>query len=257
MDEETEKALRAERASLVRRLEARLDRPLAVLGLLWLVLLVVELTRGLNPPLVRIGLAIWAIFLADFVLKFALAPAKIRYLRRHWLTAVSLVLPALRAVRVVRLVRAARAARGLRLLRLLTSWNRGMRALGRSMRRRGFGYVMLLILLVLISGAAGMHAFERGAAPERGFDDYGAARWWTAMILVAMGSEYWPRTPEGRFLCLLLALYGFTMFGYVTATLATFFVMRDAEHDLGRARSTELGREIAPLREELRRTSTR
>lgn len=256
MNEGTAKALRTERASLVRRLEARLDRPLAVLGLIWLALLVVELTRGLSPLLVRIGLAIWVIFVADFVVKFVLAPDKIRYLRRHWLTAVALVLPALRAVRILRVVRAARAARGLRLLRLLTSWNRGMRALGRTMRRRGFGYVMLLTLLVLITGAAGMLAFERAAVQSHGLNDYATALWWTSMILVTMGSEYWPRTPEGRFLCLLLALYGFTMFGYVTATLATFFVTRDAESDTDRAR-TELRDDIARLRGELQRVGTR
>lgn len=47
------------------------------------------------------------------------------------------------------------------------------------------------------------------------------------MILVTMGSESWPRTPEGRLLCLLLALYGYSVFGYITATLASFFVAAD------------------------------
>lgn len=228
MHKDVERKVRIQRASLVRRLEMKLDRPLAMLGIVWLGLLVVELTRGLGPFLTRVAFAIWLVFLVDFALKFALAPKKLRYLRRHWLTALSLAVPALRAVRVLRFLRAARAVRGLRLLRLLASWNRSLRALGGTMRRRGFGYVMLLTLLVLTSGAAGMYAFERGAATGQGLEDYGTALWWTAMILTTMGSEYWPRTPEGRLLCLLLAIYGFTIFGYVTATLATFFISRDA-----------------------------
>lgn len=251
MNEDIEREIRTQRGSLVRRLELRLDKPLAVLGLVWLVLLIVELTRGLTPFLQQLGYAIWGIFIVDFALKLVLAPEKPAFLRRNWLTALSLALPALRAVRVLRLVRATRALRGLRLLRLLGSWNRGMRALGMTMRQRGFGYVMLLTLLVLASGAAGMYAFERGLGGERGLDDYGTALWWTAMILVTMGSEYWPRTPEGRLLCLVLALYGFSIFGYVTATLATFFIGRDAAAEA--ARTGQLRAELARLRAELQR----
>ena len=121
------------------------------------------------------------------------------------------------------------------------------------MHRRGFGYVMLLTVLVLAGGAAGIYAFERGLAPGRSPDDYGAALWWTAMILTTMGSEYWPQTAEGRLLCLVFAVYGFTMFGYVTAALATFFVARDAALERGGESTVLLRAEVARLRGELRR----
>jgi voltage-gated potassium channel len=49
------------------------------------------------------------------------------------------------------------------------------------------------------------------------------------MLLTSLGSEYWPQTPEGRWLCLLLSIYGFGVFGYLTATIASFFIGRDAE----------------------------
>jgi voltage-gated potassium channel len=49
------------------------------------------------------------------------------------------------------------------------------------------------------------------------------------MLLTSIGSEYWPRTGSGRALCLLLAIYGFAVFGYITAALASYFVGRDAE----------------------------
>ena len=44
------------------------------------------------------------------------------------------------------------------------------------------------------------------------------------MLVTTMGSEYWPQTADGRVLCLALAIYGFAVFGYVTAALASFFV---------------------------------
>jgi voltage-gated potassium channel len=246
-----------ERREALAQLEDWMETPMLVLGFAWLALLVVELARGLSPFLEVAGTAIWVVFILDFAVKFTLAPRKLEYLRGNWLTAVALVLPALRVLRVVRvarLFRAARAARGLRLVRLVTSLNRGMRALGASMGRRGFGYVVALSLAVTLAGAAGMYAFEREGGA--GFASYGHALWWTAMLLTTMGSDYWPRTPEGRALCLLLSLYGFAVFGYVTAVLATFFVGRDAEDEraeLAGAQSVEaLRAEIAALRAELR-----
>ena len=43
-------------------------------------------------------------------------------------------------------------------------------------------------------------------------------------VLTTMGADYFPRTGEGRVLGLLLAIYGFAVFGYVTASIASLFV---------------------------------
>jgi voltage-gated potassium channel len=68
------------------------------------------------------------------------------------------------------------------------------------------------------------------------------------MLLATMGSEFWPRTPEGRILCFLLALYGFAVFGYITASFASFFVGRDAASKQGEVAGAK---EIAALRAEI------
>jgi voltage-gated potassium channel len=247
-----------QRLEILQQLEAWLELPMLVLSCMWLALLVIELLWGLSRQLEVAGTAIWLLFLLDFALKCALAPHKLTYLRHNWLTVLALLVPALRVfrfVRLVRLLRLARVARGLRLLRVMTSLNRGMQALGATMRRRGFGYVVALTLLVTLTGAAGMYAFEPHAPDGKGFPDYGAALWWTAMLMTTMGSAYWPQTAEGRVLCLVLALYAFAVFGYVTATLATFFIGRDAENheaELAGARSIEeLRAEITALRRDI------
>lgn len=223
--------LRRERWKLVARLVRALETPMLVLSAVWIVLLVVDLTRGLSPLLARVNDAIWIVFILQFAVEFLVAPDKRVYLRKQWVTALSLTLPAFRLLRIGRLarvLRAGRAARGLRLARLLGSMNRGMRALALTFERRGAGYLIVLTALVLATGAAGMYWFERDAPQGPGFPDYGTALWWTAMLLTTMGSEYWPRTTEGRVLCLLLALYAFAVFGYVTAAIAAYFVGRDA-----------------------------
>ena len=97
------------------------------------------------------------------------------------------------------------------------------------MRRRGFAYVSVLTLLVLFLGAAGIYNLENGGSDSQGIHDYGTALWWTAMLMTTLGPTSWPVTVGGRVLCFFLGLYAFTVFGYVTATLATFFIDRDAD----------------------------
>jgi voltage-gated potassium channel len=249
-------ALERERYELLQRLEDWMETPMLVLAFVWLALLIVELIWGESLWFEMIGTIIWVIFLLDFAVELILAPHKGAYFRRNWLTALSLLVPALRIVRifrVFRLLRLARAGRGLRLIRVVSSLNRSMKALGASLSRRGFGYVIALTLLVTLAGAAGMYAFEKESpgAP----DSYGGALWWTTMIMTTMGSQYWPQTAEGRVLGVFLALYAFGVFGYVTATLATFFVGRDAENDAGELAGAKqlaaLRQEVSALREEI------
>ena len=255
-----QQALEHERAEILQQLEDWLDLPMLVLSFIWLALFAIELISGLNPLLEGVNFTIWIVFIVEFGVKLLLAPRKLAYLKAHWLTAISLLLPALRTLRIVRIARVlqtTRAVRGLQLLRVLTGTNRSMRSLTANFTRRGFGYVLLLTTLVTLTGAAGMYAFERETADAAGFDSYGTALWWTAMLMTTMGSEYFPKTAEGRILCFLLAIYAFAVFGYVTATLATFFIGQDADDDgaeLAGAKSLDALRdEIAALRTEIGR----
>lgn len=260
MNQPSEKReIQKERSEVLEQLEDWLETPMLLLGFGWLALLVVDLIFGLNPILEVISNVIWIVFILDFGLRFTLAPHKFVYLKHNWLTALSLMLPALRIFRITRVIRLLNPARGLRLVRVITSLNRGMRSLRASMGRRGFGYVISLTFVVTFVGAAGMYAFENNNPNGEGLKDYGTALWWTAMIMTTMGSEYWPQTPEGRVLCFILSLYAFAVFGYLTAAIATFFVGRDAENDDGEIAGTKsivtLHEEIAALRSDIQALS--
>ena len=231
---------------------------MALLGAVWLLLFLIELLYGATPLTETLGAAIWISFLLEFAVRFSVAPRKIHFIRRNWVTILSLALPALRVfriARIVRLLRAGRAVRALRLARLVTSFSRGMRALGSTMQSRGFPYVMVLTSIVLLLGAAGMFTFEREAGNRAAFATYAAALWWTAMLLTTMGSEFWPRSPEGRLICLLLSLYAFAVFGYITATLASYFIGSDAEQE--RARSRRIEEELTAIRTAMQQLASR
>ena len=248
-----------ERWDALRQLEDWLQTPMLVLSFVWLTLVLAELIWGTARILEVFGTAIWIVFLAEFALRLALAPDKLPFLRRNWLTVLALAVPALRLLRPLRFLRFARVMRGMRLVRIVGTANRGMNALRATMRRRGLGYAVALTVLVTLLGAGGMLAFEPAAAVEGGFTGFADALWWTAMLMTTMGSAYWPQTGEGRLLCLLLSLYAFAVFGYITASFASFFVGRDREEQAagGDPEMAALRSEITALRAELRRFAGR
>ena len=251
------KAAERERWETLEQLDEWLRTPMLLLSLAWLAIVLVELLRGSSQLLEIFGTAIWAIFIAEFLLRFALAPAKLPFLKSNWLTILSLVVPAFRLLRGLRFLRAARALRGARLIRIVGTANRSMNALKATLRRRRFGYVIGLTGLVIGLGAAGMLSFEPAEEVAGGFTSYGDALWWTAMLVSTLGSAFWPVTTEGRILCALLSLYGLAVFGYITASFASFFIGRDAGADEGAVAGSgdlaALRAEIAALRVDLAR----
>ena len=244
------------RGEILQELEEWIETPMLLLSFLWLVLVLVELVWGAAEMLEVFGTAIWIVFILEFSLRVAVAPDKLGFVRNNWLTLISLIIPAFRILRAFRVVRLARAARGMRLVRVIGTANRGMKALRSSMRRRGLGYVLALSVLVTVLGAGGMLAFEPADESGGGFTGYIDALWWTAMLLTSIGSDYWPRSPEGRMLCFLLSLYGLAVFGYITASFASFFIGRDAEAadaELpGTADLAQIRAELQALRADLR-----
>ncbi|MDD4250509.1 MAG: potassium channel protein, partial [Methanosarcina sp.] len=62
-----------------------------------------------------------------------------------------------------------------------------------------------------------------------------------------IGSDYWPKTAEGRILTFLLSVYAFAIFGYITAALASLLIGKEKEAS---------SKEIAELRGEVQRLSS-
>ena len=237
-----------ERERLLDHVSRALDRVMVLLSVAWIALLAYELVTGALPRSLEVAVwVIWGLFVLDFLLEFTIAPSKRHYLRTHWLTVLSLALPALRVIRVfaaLRVLRAARVVRSVGLIRILTSVNRGLASLRATAERRGVGYVLAATVLIMAVGAAGMASFEspealaaEGIADPQPLDDYGDALWWTAYAM-STGATHQPATGEGRLLGWLLSLYGLGIFGYLTATLASHFVGRERE---GESRSHETG----------------
>jgi voltage-gated potassium channel len=232
--------LNKERIELLSQINALFDFPLLLLSIVWLILLIVDFIYGLSPLLERLSLAIWGIFIIDFCIEFYIAPDRKFYVRQNWIVAFSLFLPGLRVLRVfsgLKIAGFASYVRSLNLARVLASFNRSIKTVRQVMRQRGLKYVLFLTILITFLGAAGMYNFE-----HPGLKSYWDAVWWTAMIMTTIGSDYWPKTPEGRIMALVLSIYAFSIFGYITAALASMLVGTEKEKS---------SKEIAQLRSEV------
>jgi voltage-gated potassium channel len=221
MNKQQKKLLDKERVQILAKWDRWFEIPLIILGFCWLVLIILELTTGLSPLLETLSFTIWIIFILDFVVRFSLAPFKFQYLKSNWVTLIALAVPAFRIFRGIQLLR---AARGIHLIKIASSIRRGMQILGSIFGRHGFGYIIGLTFIIILLGAAGIQALEGK------FKSYGDALWWAAMMMTTMGTDFWPETIEGRILCLGLAIYAFAIFGYITATVASFLIGKDQEH---------------------------
>lgn len=226
----------AERFELLDHLQTLLEPLMVALGVVFLVLLLIDFTdpglsTGQRLWLDRATTTIWIAFLIDFGVRFFVAPSKTSFLRDNWLSAVSLALPflrPLRALRALRGLRALRAVRSLSLVRLVGGVNRGMRLLRQVTRGRQVVYVAALTLFVVLAGAAGALFFDRGLA-EAPIQNFGDALWWSAALVTTVNAEKYVVSPEARIVGVLMRLYAVSVFGLVTAAIASYFVGRDAE----------------------------
>lgn len=133
------------------------------------------------------------------------------------------VLPELLAL--TRLVRLARLSRLLRTLRLFPILVRGFTALGRLFKKRGFGYVTFVFLLVALATGALFALFE-GTSLVDGL-------WWTVVTLTTVGyGDISPTTSGGRATAVVLMVTSIGVVSFITANIAAFFIEEEEASDL-------------------------
>jgi voltage-gated potassium channel len=233
----------------------KLELPMLCLSFVWLCILVAELVYGTRPVLLGFGTGIWVLFILYFTMRMLIVANRTAFLRRNWLFILAILVSLLRFFPFLQpfpLVRALTATFGIQVVWIFASADLGMRSLRRTLGRRGAGYALALTFVVIFAGAAGMLHFEGIADDPQSIHTYQKALWWTAMQITNIGTAYAIPTTGGRILCLGISVYAATMFGYLTALLATFFIdheAKDTKPEMARQKSVqEVQEEIRQLR---------
>lgn len=201
------------------RLERAADHPLTLLALLLVPLLLapflIELPPEVAAALGEADAIVWALFAVALLVPLLVSDDRPRYVRRHWLDLLLVVVP---------LVGLLRAARALRLVWALGAAVRVLHGSRRLLGRRGTPFLLLGVSLVVVVAAGLIVPVERDD-PHATIHSYGDGLWWalTTIATVGYGDKY-PVTPEGRGLAVALMLVGIAAFGVLTAELVALFV---------------------------------
>lgn len=166
-----------------------------------------EAPREVVRLLVTLNVVIWLVFAADLLVRLALAPRRVRYVLRHPVDVLSVLLPMLRPLRVLRIFTAGHM--------LFTR--------GAGLVRTGQAVLFSAAVLVTIGALAILDA-ER-AEPGATITTFGEAMWWAMVTVTTVGyGDHYPVTGLGGAVAAALMVVGISLLGVVTASVAAWFV---------------------------------
>lgn len=202
-----------QREALVERIEVRTAPIAAVLGIVFVLVVIGEGVAERGSTLQRVfvwtGWGLWIFFVAEFALRIALSPSRGRFLKRNWWQVLFLILPFLRFLQVLRLARLARAGR------IVSSAVRGTRSAGAALGSR---LATLLAVHVIVVLAVSEFAYE--FVPLRPF---GRALYAVALASVA-GEPIRVDSGLAQGLTVLLAMYAVVVFAAIAGAAGAYFL---------------------------------
>lgn len=207
--------------------------PMTALAFLMIPVLLIPLVRPVHGALAvsfdAADYVIWALFAADYCVRFTLTPNRPRFVRTHLFDLAVVVLPFLRPLRALRALRGLRALRLLQASRLAAFLGTGFGHARAVIRRRGLHYVVGLVIAIMFVAAGLEVAFEAHAKGGT-IHSYGGALWWAVVTVTSVGyGDQYPVTVAGRAVAVVLMITGIALFGVVAASIASYFVEQDQD----------------------------
>ncbi len=194
-----------------------------------------------------------AVFTVEYLLRIAIAPHPLAYMRSFWgIVDLLAILPFYLAPGLD--LRSARALRLLRLLRLLklARYSHAADRISSALKLVGeelvvFGFVAVIVLYVC---AVGIYYFEHDAQPKA-FASVFHAMWWAAVTLTTVGyGDIYPVTAGGRIFTVFVLILALGVVALPTGLIASA-LNRVREEEL-RQREEEKKEKQAGVREKTR-----
>jgi voltage-gated potassium channel len=204
------------RHDVVDRIEDVTKFPLAVLGVVWLVVAIVVVTSTAhgNAPVFFVAslFGLWIVFLVEYAIRLFVSPDTPGYLKRRWAEPATVVLPVLQGWHVVGMERVCIALR------------EGELRLEGILKHHSLARVLLAAAGTIFVGAWLVLLFEQHV-PGHNIHDYQDALWWAIVTVTTVGyGDKFPYSEGGRIVATFLMLVGIGLIGTLTATVASVFV---------------------------------
>jgi voltage-gated potassium channel len=209
------------------------DLVMIALAAVSVLLLCFEIVADQTPEqmavLETVDALICAIFLGEFCVRFAKAPDRRVFVRRHWwelLAAIPINSYTTQLLRGVNLLRMVRLVRLLRLIRFVVRLKILLDNSARFAEKTYLVYVATLAAAVIAFGTLGFHYMEAGHNPnvKSLWDSF----WWTIVTITTVGyGDIYPVTTGGRILAIFLMIGGITTFSASTAAIAAHLIRQD------------------------------
>ncbi|MCH8565077.1 ion transporter [Nesterenkonia sp. LB17] len=211
-------AQQAERENAAERLAAQLDRPMGMLGILFLFVFLGQMLvtePGWSRALSVAGWVFWAVFVAEFLLRAYVAGFQRAFWRRNWWQVIFLLVPFLRFVRALQAVRVLRVTRVARVGGILSAGVRGSRSAGRLLSSR-IGWLAAVTAVVILAASQLLYAFESHT-------DYTTALYEAALATVT-GTGITTEDPFSKVVHLVLAAYSVGVFATLAGSVGAYFL---------------------------------
>jgi len=211
-----------DRDRLARVIEERLSPVMAALGIVFLLVVVGQALAvpggGVQRTFAVSIWVLWGAFVVEFLVRVAIAPRALTYVKRNWWQVLLLAIPVLSFVRLLIVARLARMGR------LVSSALRGTRS-ARSRLGGRLGWLLAVHVMVVLGATEVAFQFLP-------FQTFGEALYRVAMASVS-GEPLGMDRGLAQVIDVILATYSVVVFGALAGVLGSFFLERRDEHEAG------------------------
>ena len=193
----------------LQKIERRTELPLMLASFALMPIITGLYFWDLSPVETRIytvlEIAIWALFAFTFIIKLAMAPSKLSYLRRNWPEVLLVLIPVLRPLRIIAAI--------MFVVRDVSRWRHLVTF--ETLIAYGIGIVLLAATIVTTA--------EQNAAGAniRSFPD---ALYWSLVTVSTVGyGDHYPVTVVGKFTAVALMFFGIGIFAGIVAAIVSAF----------------------------------
>jgi voltage-gated potassium channel len=233
------------RHDLVDRIEQITKYPMALLGLVWLVLAIVVLSTDVSgsPSTLVVGslFALWVIMLVEYLVRLVITPDTPGYVKRRWVEPATVMVPPFQGWHIVGIERMSLIVR------------EGELRVESILRHHSLFRVLLAVVATIFLGAWLVLLFEERAKGSN-IHDYPDALWWAIVTVTTVGyGDRYPVTEGGRIVAVVLMLVGIGLIGTLTATVASVFIKEhtDANKEEFKKGHADLGRQLSVISDRL------